>query len=380
MLKINERLIVFSLLVVILLGACSNTPIPGSLPEVEFATSKAATEQPESVQPVSDASGWSPVGTNAELDSGAILEFAPDGTLYAGTSSILSDGNNVSNISRWNGQSWVPLGGEFSGKIHSFAIGASENLYASSIQDTNDEDGSVKEKIFKWDGSTWIPIGDVDGVVFCMLVDTNGYLYIGGYSMQIGEVEAVSVAKWDGLGWSAMGWESEDSSVQDMIMAPNGAIYAVGDNYLSRWDGVLWTPLQFGGDVYGNFRSIAMNQEGVLFVSGSYTKDGVYKNFIAKLEQSNWSFIDSKYVNSEGSPPTLLGFSKNGVLYGAMFDIVNIDQTKIFIWTDAQESDIPVGDKGVTAVFSPVENALYAFGSLDDTGEYGLIRLDLPNH
>src|SRR5438552_3321195 len=56
--------------------------------------------------------------------------------------------------------------------------------------------------------ANWISMGGIsgaDGTVYASVVDGSGNLYIGGDFTVVGEVIAQHIAKWDGVGWTALG-------------------------------------------------------------------------------------------------------------------------------------------------------------------------------
>ncbi len=344
--------------------------------------------QSENTQSTSNTLDWTPIGTiklnhdngDGLFDHVVSLAFAPDGTLYALGYSRSTDGKFVYDIAKWDGHSWLLLGGGFSGNITEFVVNSDGTIYLAIHEEVDEASGNVKYRIVKWNGSNWSTIGDVEGVIQCLLLDSSGVLYASGYYRKIGGLDKGNVAKWDGSNWSAVGnWSDEELSVQQMVTGPNGLLYALGDNRLSRWDGNIWTPIQIGGGIEAAFYSIAINSNGVLFTSGGYSKDDVYKEFIAKLEEANWSFIDSDFIDSKLYPQYLMGFSMNGTLYGYTSDPANSGQAKTWGWDGTHWTSLAVENLPYVVFLSPVENALYTTGDYlaKENDSYGVYKLEL---
>ena len=84
-----------------------------------------------------------------------------------------------------------------------------------------------------------------------MIVDKNGYLYIGGDFDSVGGVPARNIAYWDGSSWHPLG-DGVNKPVEALALHPNGELYAVGSftqagglpvSCAARWDGEAWHAL-----------------------------------------------------------------------------------------------------------------------------------------
>src|SRR2546421_12753758 len=93
-------------------------------------------------------------------------------------------------------------------------------------------DGVAATNIAKWDGKTWVPLGPglgtgiVDGPV--ALTYCQGWLYAGGTFTNAGPLPVLNVARWDGTNWSAQG-----SGISGVVtaLATDGSNLFVGGSF-----------------------------------------------------------------------------------------------------------------------------------------------------
>jgi len=87
---------------------------------------------------------WSALGTGmggsqVQVAPGVVLTaevkalaVAPDGTVYAGGSFETVGGVSASNIAKWNGATWSPLGPGIRGIVEALAVAPDGTLYAAA--------------------------------------------------------------------------------------------------------------------------------------------------------------------------------------------------------------------------------------------------------
>jgi hypothetical protein len=130
------------------------------------------------------------------------------GDLIAAGGFDQAGGVDATNIARWNGSAWSPIGG---GVGHSGQYGdearalASRNgvLYAGGSFNT--AGGVPAVGLAAWDGVAWSPVGgSTDGYVNCLFV-TNDGVVAGGRFGYAGGIAAADVAFWNGQAWSTFG-------------------------------------------------------------------------------------------------------------------------------------------------------------------------------
>ncbi|MBL8876832.1 MAG: hypothetical protein JNM86_13635 [Phycisphaerae bacterium] len=291
----------------------------------------------------------------------AIAEM-PNGDVVAGGTFLTASGTAAVNIARWNGSSWFPLGAGASG------AGSDNAVLALAVLPNGDlvaggkftqAGGSPASNIARWDGSTWSPMGSgMSGLagpgVFALLVLPSGDLIAGGTFYYAGGVNVNSIAKWDGNAWSALGSGVSGPGnffprVHALTQLPNGDLCAAGffgsaggvpANCIARWDGTTWSPLAEG--VSGleqstQVRALAKLPGGDIAVGGYFTVAGVEdSNFWARWSESNvpWTAVppESKTLVA-GETLTLSATPATG------FDAVS------FQWR-RDDADVLNGDEG----------------------------------
>src|SRR5215831_15781333 len=144
---------------------------------------------------------WSGVGTATIVRA---LTFFDDGTgpaLYAGGSFIAAGGVEANYVAKWDGAEWSPLGGGVAGRPPALLPSVS----ALAVYD--------------------------DG--------TGPALCVGGMFVTAGDVGALSIARWDGAQWSALGIGMSGYTDRATVIAltvhddGTGASLYAGGNFLT---------------------------------------------------------------------------------------------------------------------------------------------------
>ena len=158
-----------------------------------------------------------------DLVEGSVYALAvhDDGTgpaLYAGGTFTKVDGVTASNVARWDGTSWSPLGAGLGGPavavraFASFDDGSGPALYVAGL--FTRAGGVPVSQVARWDGASWSDVGGGFGSftgspqVWALAVHDDGSgpaLYAGGRFQLAGGATARSIARWDGTAWSEVG-------------------------------------------------------------------------------------------------------------------------------------------------------------------------------
>lgn len=236
---------------------------------------------------------WSSVGGGT---SGGVQSFAAwnDGSglaLYVGGQFATAGGVSVNNIAKWNGTSWSPLGNGTSGG----GLGYGPSVNALAVYD--DGTGSAlfagggftspASEVAKWDGSTWSPLGSgVSGVggVYALAAYDDGSgpsLFVGG---NIGNSVGNGLLRWNGAIWSSIGANFPTYALKTFDDGSGPALYVGGQidamGNIARWNGT-WAML--GSGVNDRVSTLAADGP-VLFAGGSFTAAGG----IPSLHAAEW--------------------------------------------------------------------------------------------
>lgn len=214
-------------------------------------------------------------------------------------------------IARWEGSSWVHVGGGLNGNnfvsvyaMCSYDVGSGAELFVGG---TFDGAGTLNSKaIIRWNGSTWSALGSGIGptetnnpAVYALQGFDDGSgpaVFVGGVFGSAGGAPVHGVAKWDGSQWSAAG--DGANGVYEFAVFDDGtgpALYATGSfltagSNIARWDGTNWVGIS-NPLLIPSPRLLAFDDgDGpALFAAGSFVPG--YPPNIAKWDGSNWTAL-----------------------------------------------------------------------------------------
>jgi len=238
--------------------------------------------------PLVVVAGWEALGGGIE---GAVWTLALDSSdnLYAGGYFYAPVDGITTNIAKWDGKRWSPLGNGENGEVITLAFDpTSGNLYAGGKFTT--AGGIAANNIAKWDGKHWSPLGSgINNDVRSLVVDSNGNLYAGGNFARAGGITAIGIAKWDGKQWSPVG--SGLSSVYALAFDPSGNLYA-GSGVsapIVKWDGNQWISIPDGMYFLGAVFALTFDPNGNLYVGKVGSDNEWWSGTITKWDGSQWS-------------------------------------------------------------------------------------------
>ncbi len=184
-----------------------------------------------------DGTRWWPVGGGVN-DRVECIAFG-GGNLYVGGVFTSTGSTPASRVARWDGTAWHAMGSGIIGWPLAIAVDGSNVFVAGTLSQAG---GLSVSNIARWDGTTWLPLGSgCNGTVETLLVH-DGLLYAGGYFASAGGIAANRVARWNGTTWSSLG--SGMSGVVSRLVIFQGAVVAGGESGVASWNGSAWTILE----------------------------------------------------------------------------------------------------------------------------------------
>jgi hypothetical protein len=201
-----------------------------------------------------DGSSWSPLGGGISTAPwwGEILEMSMFGSdLLVGGSFSSLGGLNLSNFAKWNGTTWSSVGSAYADVVGAMAVRGSDVYVASDQMVTLEQINS--NPIRKWNGSSWSSVGPgMDGHVLALkLIDDN--LYVGGDFSFVNGIAAGSIVKWNGSVWTPLGpgvsgWVRViENHGTDIYVG--GYLTSAGSTpvvNIAKWNGTAWSALGEG--------------------------------------------------------------------------------------------------------------------------------------
>jgi hypothetical protein len=265
-----------------------------------------------------DGTSWSALSTGVQPTPQApapvvrALAVHNDGSgwaLYAAGSFGAAGGRTASNVARWNGHEWSPVGasGLSGGEVLALEVHDPDGigpvparLYAGGSFTT--ADGQPAARLAAWDGAAWSPVGGgVSGIVRALRSFDDGSgpaLYVGGDVFTAGALPPNRAARWAGGQWSALP-PIGDGRVDSFGIHDDGTGYALyiagalgwGPSALQRSVGKLiggqWRELASQPPDYPRvIRSIPEGGQLVLYAGGD---DPVHP--LVRYSQGTWTNV-----------------------------------------------------------------------------------------
>jgi hypothetical protein len=298
-----------------------------------------------------NGSTWTNLGQGFRSYNDALVTAtASDGTNhYAACRNFqyISPSSYVTDLFRWNGTNWLPMGPGFPGTVLALAISSTGQVFVGG--DFTDIGGATVPNVARWNGAAWTNAGlGLNATVRTLLPDASGGLMAGGDFFSSGGVTTVNrVAYWNGTGWAAMG-AGFDASVRALEREAGGTVYAAGsfttsgtatNRRIARWTGTVWTNV--GSGLSGAYvEDMAADSAGNLYVIGSFTNaGGVAATNIARWSGASWSSLGPAV-----SAMTNLAVDGRGRLIatGSFTNLGGVSAARIAAWDGAAWS--PIGE------------------------------------
>lgn len=262
-----------------------------------------------------DGQVWSGIGQHGLDNDVFALAFGNDGELYAGGTFAFAGSVEAMNIARLDDNGWQALGGGLDGAfVEDIVVDGAGNVYAAGeFEEAIQADGTVAEaiSIARWDGTGWSALGNgFDGPVYALALASDGTLYAGGEftNDSDGQTAFAYLASWDGTTWTQVG-AGLDGPVNALAVTESGMLYAGGSftsagsvantSYLARWDGSSWQPVSATTQLNDEVYALAISENEILSIGGAFTEveDGFSANYIAQWDGSVWAPFGSQNSN-----------------------------------------------------------------------------------
>ncbi len=149
-------------------------------------------------------------------------------------------------------------------------------------------------KIARYDGTSFqiIDHPDPNYSVRKLTVDQQGNIWMPYYAA-VGEM----VARYDGQNWVMFTIQDLQISefgdfISEIAVAPNGDVWVITSNQISKYNGTQWQKLPLEGYDYGGFNTIAFDGDEKVWIgcSNSSSFAGNINSHLIKIEGNNFQF------------------------------------------------------------------------------------------
>ncbi len=114
--------------------------------------------------------------------------------LYVAGNYNRSGSQNITNLARWTGTTWQPVGSNYWGMLNAVAVNATDLYVGGNIDPYLD--GGITKGVTHWNGELWTPLGSgVNGTVHTLALVGSG-LYVGGKFTSAGGKPSFNFAVW----------------------------------------------------------------------------------------------------------------------------------------------------------------------------------------
>ncbi|MCU0863638.1 MAG: hypothetical protein MUC36_07610 [Planctomycetes bacterium] len=185
---------------------------------------------------------WRPFQGAGGLDGRAeAVAVLPNGDLVVGGNFRVGDNALCTNIARFDGSTWRPLGAGCNATVHALAVLPNGDLVAGG--EFTEAGGLPALRVARWNGAAWAPLGGgCSGTVLELLTLASGQLFVAGTFTTAGGAPAARAAQWNGTSWSAMG-AGLAGTVLAATQLTTGEV-VVGGGFaggIATWNGSTWT-------------------------------------------------------------------------------------------------------------------------------------------
>lgn len=327
--------------------------------------------------PVSGDENWDESFGTSGMNADVNCFVKKDGILYAGGEFTKAGGNNINRIAQWDGVNWSPIGHGFDQNAVFAVEFFNSSLYAGGI--FYKSNGQSMKYFAKWSGTEWVqPGSEPDHQVDCLSA-SDDFLYLGGSIISFAGIELNGMAVWDGTQFHSAGggfWLSAYDTPNVFAIEISGNEVYVGGEFtraggvdalsIAKWNGSSWSAL--GGGISGGdgvVTSLAMIGNDLYAAGGFTVAGGVSVNNIARWDGSQWSPLGS---GTSGPVYTLAVIDDKLFAGGSFTQAGGLNVNNIAMWDGSQWSPLGSGtNQWVKALYADGNN-LYAGGRFTKAG------------
>lgn len=243
---------------------------------------------------------WAPLGGGVDGGfSGEVYALAAlsNGDLVVGGSFTTAGGVAVSNIARWNGSAWAPLGAGTDQRVLALCTAPNGDLLAGG--DFTSAGGIAATNVARWNGNAWSAVGPSGpgGSVRALTMLPNGNLVAGG------NFTSPAVVQWNGAAWQSLGANQPlPGDVNTLLTLANGQLLAAGGAgmgvaQVQRWDGSAWSRVGMLGTIAAGFYALAELPNGDIVAAGGFTDlPGVGVPCVYRWNGTTWSAVGGAFT------------------------------------------------------------------------------------
>jgi hypothetical protein len=314
----------------------------------------------------------------------AILTL-PNGDLIVGGTVTNAGGVAVTNIARWNGTTWFPLGSGLNGLVTALAAMPNGDVLAAG--NFTMSGATTVGRLARWNGTTWSAYGtNVPSGVTGLAVLGNGSVLISGSF----NTPANGLARWTGSAWASypLGVNNPQTitpvpNTQDQFLVGGSFFDFFGGplNLVAHWNGSAWVAL--GGGLGNNngsevINTIAVRPNGEVVVGGQFTNARAFGTtpanpnvtYIATWNGTTWSTMGAGATNGATAPVYGLRTLPNGnVLAGGISGYFGpLAASAVAEWNGTSWSVYGNAISGVYDLTQAPSGDVYAAGAFQDAG------------
>jgi hypothetical protein len=283
--------------------------------------------------------GFGRAGTTGRIDALAIYE----GDLVVAGDFAYAGGTKAFRVARWNGSEWEPLGEGLGCPVHALAVYGGELYAGGECEDRGWPGDPCNDCVHRWNGASWEAVGitGIMGFEWPVIYSVNalqvhdGKLYAGGYFYKEGGNPGNFLLRWDGEAWTPMEFTLNgpvnSMVVYDGSLVVGGRFTRIDTSTVNRivaWGGATWKPLGTGMDPGNSGDSIAVYCLHVygdrLIAGGNFTEaGGVAVDRLASWDGTAWNtlgFEAGEISDPNGPRVTALATYDGDLIAGGVFE------------------------------------------------------------